>query len=310
MMQNQKLAFRYAIISVLLWSTIASAFKLSLIYIDFIHLLLGASLVSLITFFIIIILQKKLPLLKACSKKDYINSAILGFLNPFLYYIVLFRAYSLLPAQEAQPLNYTWPIALVLLSIPLLKQKISLNNIVAVIISFLGVLVIGTRGNLFSLKFHDPVGVFLAVGSSLIWSIFWIYNVKDTKDPVIKLFLNFAFGFIFTLIATILFSNLMIPQMKGLLGIIYVGLFEMGITFVFWIKALKLSVTTAKVSNLVFFSPFISLIFIYLVLGERILASSIIGLVLIIIGVIIQQYSPQRHPDENRDYVILRKVHK
>ena len=33
-----------------------------------------------------------------------------GFLNPFLYYIILFKAYSLLPAQEALSLNYTWPL--------------------------------------------------------------------------------------------------------------------------------------------------------------------------------------------------------
>ena len=123
-MENQKQAYIYAILAVLIWSTVASAFKISLRYLDFLQLLFYASIVSIIILLIILLIQNKAVLLKKYSKKDYLHSALLGFLNPFMYYVVLFKAYSLLPAQEAQPLNYTWPIMLVLLAFPLLKQKI------------------------------------------------------------------------------------------------------------------------------------------------------------------------------------------
>ncbi|NJK98814.1 MAG: EamA family transporter, partial [Bacteroidales bacterium] len=53
---------------------------------------------------------------------------MLGFLNPLLYYLVLFKAYSLLPAQIAQPLNYTWPLILVILSIIFLSKNIRSGN--------------------------------------------------------------------------------------------------------------------------------------------------------------------------------------
>ena len=39
-------------------------------------------------------------------------------------------------------------------------------------------------------------------------------------------------------------------------------MFEMGITFFFWLKALQLAKTTDKVSNLVYLAPFLSL-FLY-----------------------------------------------
>ena len=288
-MKNQQQAYKYAITAVLLWSTVASAFKISLRHLDFLQLLFYASIVSIVTLFSILLVQNKLRLLKKFSKKDYFHSALLGFLNPFLYYVVLFKAYSLLPAQEAQPLNYTWPIMLVLLSVPLLNQQIKLKSIIAIVVSFVGVLIISTQGKILDFKFTNPTGALLALCSAVIWALFWIYNIKDELDEVVRLFLNFVFGFFYILVFTMIFSKIIVPNVAGFLGASYVGLFEMGITFIIWSKALKLSETTARVSNLIYFIPFLSLIVIYFVVGEKILFSTIVGLIFIVIGVIMQQ---------------------
>lgn len=288
-MKNQKLAYIYALLSVMFWSTVASAFKITLRYLDFLHLVFYATIVSIIALFIILCAQKKLNLLKGYSKIDYLHSLLLGFLNPFLYYIILFKAYSILPAQEALSLNYLWPITLTLLSIPLLKQKIRTMSIFAIIISFIGVIIIATHGDILSLRFTNPFGVILALSSTVVWSFFWIYNIKDERDDVAKLFLNFSFGFIFILISLLLSQGLMLPSVPGFLGATYAGLFEMGITFVLWLKALSLSRTTAKVSNLIYLSPFFSLVIIRFVVGEEILFSTVIGLALIVTGILVQR---------------------
>jgi drug/metabolite transporter (DMT)-like permease len=228
-------------------------------------------------------------LFKKYKKNDYLRSALLGFLNPFLYYIILFKAYSILPAQEALSLNYLWAITLTLLSIPILKQKISFISIFAIFISFIGVIIIATHGNILSLKFTNPIGVSLALSSTIVWSLFWIYNVKDTRDDVAKLFLNFLFGFIFILITVLFTRKLSIPSIPGLLGASYAGIFEMGITFILWLKVLSLSKTTAKVSNLIYLSPFLSLVIIRFAVGEEILTSTAIGLLLIVTGILVQR---------------------
>ena len=288
---NQNKAYLFAISAVLLWSTIASAFKITLEYIDYIQLLLLASIFSSIALFLILMIQGKIYLLKQLQRKDLLQSALLGFLNPFLYYLVLLKAYTLLKAQEAGTLNYIWPITLVLLSIPLLKQKINWISIVAIFTSFFGIMIISTEGKIASLGFREPVGVFLAVISSVFWALYWIYNVKDRRDEIVKLFVNFVFGTIFILIVVLLFSDIRNIQLPGIWGSLYIGLFEMGITYLLWLKALKFSINTAKVSNLVYISPFISLIIIRNVVGEQILVSTIVGLVFIISGIIIQQFS-------------------
>ncbi|OQX79242.1 MAG: EamA family transporter [Bacteroidetes bacterium 4484_249] len=290
-MTNQNKAYILTVFVVLLWSTIASAFKISLNYLNFLPLLLFASAFSCVVLFIILLFQRKLYQLRQLKTKDIFHSSVLGFLNPFLYYLVLLKAYSILRAQEAGTLNYIWPIILVLLSIPILKQRINLKSIIAIVISFFGIIVISTEGNIFSLQFREPLGVMLAISSSIFWSLYWIFNLKDKRDEVLKLFLNFVFGTIYIFITVLFFSDFNSISIEGLAGALYIGLFEMGITFFLWLKALKLSENTAKISNLIYISPFISLVFIHAVVGEKILTATIIGLMFIISGIVLQQFS-------------------
>lgn len=288
-MVEQRKAYLCAVASVLLWSTIASAFKISLGLLDALSLLFYSSIVSMTILFFSLLLFGKFSLLTTLSGKDYLRSVLLGLLNPFLYYLMLFKAYSMLPAQQALTLNFIWPIMLVLLSIPLLGQKIRPKSLLAIAISFFGVIVVATRGRIMELKFTNLTGVSLAVGSSIIWALFWIYNVRDRRDEIVRLFLNFTFGSCFICLSVLLFSRLQKPGLNGILGAVYIGLFEMGITFLVWLKALKLSKTTAFIANLIYLVPFLSIIVIHFAIGERIFPSTVIGLVFIVAGVFLHK---------------------
>ena len=289
-MKKQHQAYIFALLAIFCWSTIGSAFKISLRYTDFLHLLFFSSLTAVVVLLVILLIQKKFNLLFRLTLKDLFSSALMGLLNPFLYYLVLLRAYELLQAQEAGTLNYIWPLVLVFLSIPFLHQKISAWSILAVLISFFGIIVISTHGHIFIMKFSHPLGVLLAVGSALFWASYWILNIRDQREVVSKLFLNFCFGFIYIFLTLLFTDKIELLSWQGSIGAIYLGIFEMGITFILWLKALKLSSTTAKVSNLIYLSPFISLILIHFIVGETILFSTFIGLVFIVSGIILQQY--------------------
>lgn len=293
-MSNQKRSFAFAIAAILLWSTVGTAFKISLRHLNYAELLLLASLVSAIFIGITILLNGQAKLIKKITTKEWLLSAFLGFLNPFAYYLILFKAFSLLKAQEAVALNYIWPMMLVLLSVPILKQKIKWTSVVALLISFSGAIIIATHGKPFSLDLKEPLGIALALSSAVFWALFWLMNMRDKREETLKLFMNFAFGFIYTLIFCFITGNIPKPDMEGLLGSVYVGLFEMGITFVLWLKALKYAENTARVGNLVYLSPFMSLIFISIIIGEKILVSTIAGLVLIISGIVLQQLVSKR----------------
>ena len=284
-MRNISKAYIYALLSVFLWSTVATAFKLGLKILSPVYLILLASVVSLFVFFFIILAQGRIRELFTVTASGLAKSAMLGLLNPFGYYLILFQAYNLLPAQVAQPLNMIWPVTLALLSAPLLKQKITFRNIVAILVSFVGVIFISSQGSLSGIANTNITGAALAVGSSVIWALFWVLSVIDKREEIFKLFWNFAFGVIYLLLVALVFTDFRLPDVKGLPAAIYIGFFELGFTYILWMKAMQLSENNAKTGNLIFLSPFLSLVFIHFILGEIIYYTTFIGLAFIISGI-------------------------
>jgi drug/metabolite transporter (DMT)-like permease len=269
-----------------MWSTAASAFKLSLGYLSPYMLLLISSVVSLSTLGVI---AGARSLRGAAWKPGSLsNAAIRGILNPFLYYLVLLEAYDRLPAQVAMVINYLWPVTLVLLSIPLLGQRILGRQIAAVLVSFGGVVVLAVGRGTGGLR-ADLGPMLLALASTVIWSTYWILNVRQKGDDVHKLLLNFMFGSGYLLVYGLVSGRLELPPVRGLVGSAYVGLFEMSLTYVVWLKALSLARDTAQVGNLIYLTPFLSLGVISLAVGERISPATLVGLALVIGGVALQQ---------------------
>jgi drug/metabolite transporter (DMT)-like permease len=294
-MDRAKASYIYAGLAIFFWSTVPTAFKISLGELDILPMLTIAVFTSTVVLLIVIISGNKFDLLKKTTWKELFISAILGLINPFLYYLILLKAYQLLPAQIAQPLNMIWPIILVFLSVLILKQKIERKSFIALFISFAGVYVISSQGKLFTAGQSNLNGVLLATGSSVFWAVYFIMNVKDKRDEAVKLFLNFLFGSFYLITAMVIMGKW--PFETGFTGIaasVYVGIFEMGITFLFWLKALQMATTTDKVSNLVYLAPFISLIFVHFILHEPVYYTTPAGLLLIISGILIQNRNPAR----------------
>lgn len=123
-MKDSNKALLYITIAVLSWSTVASAFKIALRYYSYFELILVAALTALTVYVLVVTFQKKWNLLKTITRKELASFAFIGLLNPAVYYIVLFKSYDLLPAQIAQPINYFWPILLLILLALFTKQRI------------------------------------------------------------------------------------------------------------------------------------------------------------------------------------------
>lgn len=288
-MNSERKAYLFAGLAVFFWSTVATAFKIALRELDHIQLIFYASGVAVIWLFLVLLVQKKVGKILQQTPRQWVKSLLTGAFNPVLYYLVLFKAYSLLPAQVAQPLNMIWPITLALLSVPFLHQKISWISLLALLVSFTGVLFISSQGGWNGFKNTNATGVFLALSSSVLWSLYWIFNVLDKRDPVLKLFLNFLFGFLFLIPVVHFFSDFRIHVGAGFYAMLYVGIFEVGLTYVLWLTAMNLTSSNAKIGNLVFFAPFLSLVFIHFLLNETIFITTFIGLLFIVGGVLMQQ---------------------
>ncbi len=290
-MEKQTRSYIFAALAILAWSTVSTAFKLSLQHFTPIGLLLFSSFIA--TVFLALYNAISAPGAFRKLPANCLKSIPAGLLNPFLYYVILFTAYSRLQAQEAQALNYTWAIVLSLFSVFLLKEKFRLKDLLMLLLSFLGVMIISTKGQIHKLHFDDGLGTALALGSSVLWALYWIVNLRDKREGTVKLLYNFLLGFILILVFVLISrAPLLLPEAiihKALLAGAWVGIFEMGLTFVLWLKALELTQNTAKISNLVFITPFLSLLLIKTILGESIHPATIVGLSLIVASNLIQK---------------------
>lgn len=286
---SEKRALAFGLAAVLLWSTVATAFKITLDQFTPKQMVAVASLVSAISLVIVCVIQGKLKDVIPTFLSNPWYYLLLGLINPLSYYLILFKAYELLPASQAQPLNYSWAITLTLMAAIFLGQKIRPQDWAACALGYAGVLVIATKGDVLGLSFDSPAGVGLALLSTVLWAGYWILNTKNRADPVVAVLLGFLVALPFAFAIALQEGESFAANASGWLAVIYVGLFEMGITFVLWISALKSTQNTARISNLIFISPFISLLLLAYIIGEKIHISTLAGLALIVLGLMTQQ---------------------
>lgn len=290
-MKNDNKAIVYACLAVLSWSTVATAFKIALKNLTYFELLLVASLTSLVIFTILLTVQRKWRLVSRLTRKQWGYFAGMGLLNPVAYYLTLFSAYSFLPAQVAQPINYAWPIVLLILLALFDGQSIPKKKYIGMFVSLAGVVLISLgTGNASGMNIA-PVGLLLAALSAVLWASYWLINnkQKNETDSSVVLFMTFLFGSVYLVIGAA-FVGVDLNTLPGILSGIYVGGFEMGIPFIFFGLAMRKTSNPALVNQLCYLSPFMSLFFIAVVLGEKIVFTTYIGLILIVVGIIFNQY--------------------
>ncbi|MCB5161941.1 DMT family transporter [Marinomonas algarum] len=288
---SQSKAMLYGLGAVLLWSTVATAFSISLRHFSPVQLLLVANLVSWVFLVGLITLRGEAKLLVKIGKHSLKSSLFFGAINPLLYYLILFQAYNTLPAQEAQAINYTWAIMLSFMAVPILKQRLRPADYLAAGACYFGVLYISTRGQISTLEFSNITGVGFALLSTIIWAMYWLLNTKDTRPSLIGLTLNFTFALPLVFLYAAVTGELDTWDQNGVWGAIYIGLFEMGLSFVLWNQAMKLTTNTSQVANLIFLSPLLSIIWLSQFAGEPILSSTLIGLAFILVGLFVQNWS-------------------
>ncbi|HTN69334.1 MAG TPA: DMT family transporter [Dysgonamonadaceae bacterium] len=289
-MKDSSKSFLHIAIAVASWSTVATAFKIGLCHYSYYELLLVSAISALLVFTLVVSFQKKWYLLKRINRKEWYLFALTGLLSPAGYYLILFKAYELLPAQIAQSINYSWAIVLTLLLALFMKQRIPALKFLGMAISLGGVALISLGSESFSGMQLSITGLLLAFMSAFVWASFWILNKKSEHiDNVLALFVSFLFGSFFLLIG-LFFVDVQLASLKGLLSGMYAGLFEMAIPFIFFGLALKKTDNPALINQLCYLSPFISLFIIQSVLGEQIYFTTIMGLILIVGGILFNEY--------------------
>lgn len=279
-----------ASVAVLSWSTVATAFKVALQSMSIFEMLFVACATTLIIFTIWMLITGTWHELRLLSPSLWMRFALLGLIAPVVYYLMLFQAYSLLPAQIAQPINYIWPILLAILIAVIEHKPIPKTKYFGMFVSLGGVVFISLGGSAITGSV-SPVGILLAIVSAALWGIYWLVNdsMKHKVSEITALFLTFLFGMAYMFLGNF-FQPVSHLEPRSLLAGIYIGAFEMGIPYICFGLAIRETKNPALINQMCYLAPFLSLFFISIILEEPIMPSTYIGLAFIIGGIVYNQY--------------------
>jgi drug/metabolite transporter (DMT)-like permease len=214
----------------------------------------------------------------------------------FMYYAFYSMSLSLIPAMEASMLNYLFPIMILISAVPINKEHINAFKIIAIVFGFLGTLIIVSKGNLCIIHFSNLSGDLLGIGAALCWGLFTNFGMKNKRDPYLSIYIYTLESFVLSAIGLFTFSRFVVPDVLAFSGLIWIGLTVITGIFFLWFHILKVA-SVSFAASMSFLNPFVSLLFIFLLIGEKILFIQLTGLAFIMIGVIVQQIGEHRAPD-------------
>lgn len=277
--------YLYAAISILCWSTVATIAKLLLGSMNSWQLLFISSFFAGLALLVYNVATKKIKMLATFRLPDYLK--ILGSCLPstLLYYVFYYSGTAILPASQAFVINYLWPIMSVIFACLLLGERVTPVKVFGILLSFSGLIVVIAK-DLTSFDAGALFGVLLCVLDAVSYGAFTALSRKAGYDKTVALMVSFFTTFLIT--GTFLLATGSLPQISWgqALGLVWNGACAMGLANTVWLLALS-GKDTARISNLAYITPVLSMIWLAVFLKEKISIFTIIGLVIILLGVFV-----------------------
>ena len=275
-----------AAVSIFFWSTVATVTKLLLGSMDSLQVLCISALFAGLFWLVINIVTGNIKKLKAYQAKDFLKTLLIGLPGTFFYYLLFYTGTDLMLASQAFIINYLWPIMSVVFACIILKEKMTLRKGIAIGMSFLGVIIV-TGGDLAHFGGTTLLGAGCCVAAAVSYGLFTALNQKSGYDKRISMMIFYFVTFVLTLVINLATGNMPVLTGVQVLGMAYNGIFTMAIASTAWAIALE-SGKTAKISNLAYITPFLSLVWTAIFLKEQISIFSVAGLAVIVLGIFIQ----------------------
>ncbi len=281
-----KKTYLFTFIAIFFWSTMSVTAKLLLGSRENLQVLWISSFFAGLVLLIFNIVKGKIKKLKTYTKKDWLISVLIGLPGIFFYYIFFYAGTNMMPASQANIVNYLWPIMCVVFACIILKEKVTVRKILAIIVSFLGICIV--MGDSFT---HFDEKILLGAGccalGAVCYGLYTALNKKYDYDKDLSMMINYIVVFIITTAINVINGDLFIPGTVEFLGFLWNGAFAMAVANTAWMYAVSSS-NTARVANLAYITPFISLVWTTVILHEEFKINYLLGLIVIILGIFIQ----------------------
>ena len=240
-------------------------------------------------FLLVLLVLKRYPL--NIPLKYIPHLIVLGILGVFVHQVIQATALLTINASSAGWIISFSPVFTVILSVFFLHEKMTVLKASGMIVAIIGVLLVTTSNNQQSFQLSINVGYLLMILSTLNWAIYSVL-LKRLHIQLPSLVVTFYMCLIgFTLTTPFLVRNKGWEMMPFLTNVewahlLFLGVFVSGVAYWYWAKALEV-LEASQVSVFLYLEPVATLVTAILLLQEKIIPVSILGGIIIIIGVIL-----------------------
>lgn len=279
----------YAVLTVMIWSTMATVVKAILSDIPNMQALSVSSVFSFLFLLLVNLKKDRVSMLKRYGLKDILIMCGLGFLGLFLYSALYYYGLAELTAQEACILNYLWPIMLVVFSCIILKEKMTVMKGIAMLCSFLGIVILSVGGGAAS-STNAAAGMIACILAAVCYGLFSVLNKKADYDQNVSMMFIWLTTAVFAAAFGLFTEKWVSIHGTQWLGILWLGVIVDGLAYLLWALALNGTKNTAVIANLAYLTPFLSLIVSAVFLKETLQPKAFVALLFIVGGVLLQNY--------------------
>ena len=291
--KTMKKNYIFAFSTVFMWATLAAVVKKILYDIPNLEALAISSYISFAFLLVVNIIAGKTKVMKQMTKKDIGIISGLGFLGLFVYSALYYYGLSQMTSQEACIVNYLWPIMLVIFSCIILKERLTVMKAVAMICSFVGIVVL-SMGSGDNSNGNVSLGIISCIIAAACYGLFSVLNKKCNYDQSVSMMIFWLVAAVCSTILGLLSEEWVSLDGRQWLGMLWLGIVVDAIAYLLWALALNGTGNTAKIANIAYLTPFLSLVVSALLLKEEITLRALVALVFIIGGILLQSLYEQK----------------
>lgn len=282
-----------AIITVVIWSSIAPLVKLMLSDLPNYEVLSISSYLAVLFLIVLNFKTGNIKELKNYKAKDYVVISGLGFIGFFLYNALYYYGIGTLTSQVACILNYLWPMMIVVFSCIILKERMTFIKGFSVLCSFGGIVLLSVGGGSENAANSVP-GMVACILAAVFYGLFSVLNKKVNYNQYIAMMIFWFISAFFSMILGLATETWIPITGAGWLGILWIGFIVNATAYLLWALALNGAENTATIANMAYLTPFLSLILSAIILGEKITIQAVFALVLIVGGILFQSIFENR----------------
>ena len=282
-MTNKTKATLLVLVCVALWGLIPVVAKLGQSSLDNHQFLFWSSLVSFVVLTSTTVLKGNYRLIKNVSMRQGLYLAFLGLLGTYFYYLFLYLGYASAVGLEVLVVQYSWPILIVILSLVILRERLSLHGLAAIVLGFIGVSIVLTQGQFDQINVSNPRVILLVAAGAFCFALFSVLSKTIQFDSTLVVSIYFLSASLASLSSMAYFSEFVVPQARDWLPILLNGVLVNGFSYLFWIQALKIS-NASYLAPFTYLAPILSAIYLVLFFDEKITVYYLVGLLCVISG--------------------------